>query len=170
MVHVTEIPGPRDRDPSAGEAGWGVGGVPRPQIRVALSGSQSGWARSMWPTLLTELRDCRSDGMRNCGASEREREGGCLWPELPARWREQRRPMWLDRRGRPREGRRFCLACAGPPEREGERGSLSVPLGYSGGGGEATGHFPGTVPSGGQRGGRAATLIVASAVPADGGQ
>lgn len=78
--------------------------------------------------------------------------------------------MWLDRRGRPREGRRFCLACAGPPEREGERGSLSVPLGCSGGGGEATGHFPGTVPFGGQRGGRAATLIVASAVPADGGQ
>lgn len=58
--------------------------------------------------------------------------------------------MWLDRRGRPREGRRFCLACAGPPEREGERGSLSILLGCSGGGGEATGHFPATVPSGGQ--------------------
>lgn len=45
-----------------------------------------------------------------------------LWPELPASCREQRRPVWLDRRGRPQEGRRFCLAWAGPPrERERER-------------------------------------------------
>lgn len=32
-----------------------------------------------------------------------------------------------------------------------ERGSLSVPPDYSGGGGDATGHFPSTVPFGGQR-------------------
>lgn len=50
--------------------------------------------------------------------------GARPWPELPARWREQRRPVWLGRRGRPREGRRFCLACAGPPEREREREAL----------------------------------------------
>ncbi|KAM7318650.1 hypothetical protein ACRRTK_021762 [Alexandromys fortis] len=89
------------------------------------------------------LRECRPEETWDCGAPEREGGGGRLWPELPARWREQRRPMWLGRRGRPWEGRRFCLACVGPPEREGERGSLSVPLDCSGGGGDATGHFPG---------------------------
>lgn len=72
--------------------------------------------------------DVSRRGMWDCGAREREAgcRGGRPWPELPARWREQRRPMWLGRRGRPREGRRLCLACVGPPERERGREKLFV--------------------------------------------
>lgn len=72
MAHVTETPGPRDRDPRAWEAGWGPPAAdPRGTV-----GSRGGWARGMWPVLLGEdSRFVARRGMRDCGASEREGGG-----------------------------------------------------------------------------------------------
>lgn len=58
MAHVTETPGPRDRDPGAREAGWGPPAAdPRSAVR-----SRWGWGRGVWPVFLGGLRGRLPEG------------------------------------------------------------------------------------------------------------
>lgn len=68
MAHVTETPGPRDRDPRAREAGWGPPAAdPRGAVREPV------WMGARRVACDPRgLRECRPEEMWDCGAPERE--------------------------------------------------------------------------------------------------